>query len=148
MSEINKVALFFVLLALAVGCQSNTGVKQMLSNMDSRKQIMVNISKDTTMINDMIEIMMNNDDSKVMLLGNDKMTMMMMENHGAMIRLMKRDPDMMKSLMTEMMDACKSDSVLSSLISKSIKDNPQMIQMMNKITGDILDLNKVKNIIN
>lgn len=67
---------------------------------------------------------------------------MMMTNHENMLKMMKDNPDMMKGMMTEMMEASKTDTTMMSEMCKSMMDNPKMIDMMkdkkmqsHKMTG-------------
>ena len=121
--------------------QSKTNVKQILSNPDTRKGIMDNIANDSIMSKEMMGAMMNNKNCKMMMQGNEKMTMMT-ENHEKMMKMMKDNPGMMNSMMTDMMEACKSDTSMMSSMCKAMMENKQMKDMMQKKMGGNIDKKK------
>jgi len=144
MKTLQKITLLFVLLALFASCQSNTDVKQILSNQDTRKSVIDSIANDSTMSKEMMASMMNSNNGKMMMQGNEKMSLMMMENHTSMMKMMKDNPGMMQGMMADMMETCKGDSAMMSGMCKTMMENPQMMDMMQKMKGKNTDMNKMK----
>jgi len=152
MKTLQKFILVTILITLSlfVSGQSKTDIKQILSNSDTRKGIMDIIANDSIMSKEMMETMMNNKNCKMMMQGNEKMTMMSMENHGTMMKMMKDNPGMMKSMMSGMMEACKSDTSMMSSMRRAMMDDQQMKDMKQKNMGGNIDkknmdgMNKLK----
>ncbi|MEK7719753.1 MAG: membrane or secreted protein [Bacteroidota bacterium] len=142
MKTLQKITLFIALVALIASCQSNTDVNKIFSNPDTKKAIIDKIANDSNLSKEMVETMMNSNNGKMMMLGNDKMTMMMMmENHG---KMMKDDPGMMKRMMSDMMETCKSDTAMLSSMCKNMMQSPQMMDMMHKNMGGKMDMKGMK----
>ena len=114
MKTLQKIALFIALVALFASCQSKTDVPKILADQDTKKAIMETIANDSNLSKEMMETMMSSENSKMMMKGNEKMSMMMMEDHGTMMKMMKENPAMMQSMMTGMMETCKSDTAMMS----------------------------------
>jgi len=152
MKTLQKFILATVLttLSLFVSGQSKTDLKQILSNSDTRKGIMDIIANDSIMSKEMMGTMMNNKNCKMMMQGDEKMTMMTMENHGTMMKMMKDNPGMMESMMSRMMEACKSDTIMMSSMRRAMMDDQQMKDMEQKKMGGNIDkknmdgMNKLK----
>jgi hypothetical protein len=70
--------------------------------------------------------------------------MMMMENHGTRIQMMKDNPGMMQSMMSDMMEACKSDTSMMSSMCKTMMGNQQMKDMMQKKMDGNKDMKKME----
>jgi hypothetical protein len=154
MKTLQKVASVIVLitLSLSVYGQSGTDVNQILSKPDSRKKIMETIANDSSMSKEMKEAMRNSKNGKMMMQGNEKMTMMktMNENPVMMESMMsdmmekcKTDTLMRKSMMSNMMKACKSDTSMMASMCKTMMGNKQMMDMMQKMKGENKDMNKM-----
>ena len=148
MKTLQKILMLLVLISpfLFASCQSNTDINQILSKSDSRQKIMNIIANDSTMMKEMKEVMMNSKNGKMMMQGNGKMSMMktMSDNPDKMDNMMsemmekcKTDTLMMKSMMSNMMKACKTDTGMMSSMCKTMMGNQQMKDMMQKEMGEI-----------
>ena len=138
MKSLKNIALAFALITLFSSCQSGTDVKQILSNQDTRKDIMNSIAADHSMSVEMMAAMMNGEHGKMIM--HDK-SMMMMKDHSMMQNMMKNDPGMMKDMMNDMMESCKNDSTKMSEMCRSMMGNKPMMDMMNKMQGKDMDMN-------
>lgn len=127
---IPAIALISMLLS---SCQSSPDTEHLLSNKETRQEIMGAVANDPDMTNEMMEAIMNNSGGKMMVMGNHKMTMM--EDHAAMRDMMRDNPVMMHHMMTDMLEACKGDSSLMSGMCKSMMENQQMMNMMQQMNG-------------
>jgi len=132
MKTLQRIAMVIALISLFASCQPRTDVKQILSNSDTRKAIIDTISNDSTMSREMMQAMMNGRNGK----------MLMMENHGTMMKMMQEDPGMMKSMMSDMMETCKSDSGMMCSMCKTMMGNKQMMDMMDKMKEGNKDMKK------
>ena len=155
MKTLQKLLIVIVLIspALFASGQSNTDISQILSKSDSRKKIMDKIANDSTMAKEMKEAMMNSKNGKMMMQGNGKMSMMktMSDNPDKMDNMMsdmmekcKTDTLMMKSVMSNMMKACNSDTGMMSSMCKTMMGNQQMKDMMQKKMGVNKDMKKME----
>lgn len=142
--KLQKGSLAIALIALFASCQSAPTPTQILSNKETRKAIMDSIANDSEMMNEMMEAMMVSENGKTMMMGNEKMNMTMMENHGAMMKMMKDNPSMMEGMMADMMEACKNDTSMMSSMCKTMMGNQQMMDMMDKMKGGKMDMNKME----
>ncbi|MDT3740218.1 MAG: hypothetical protein RO257_12055 [Candidatus Kapabacteria bacterium] len=138
MKSLKIIALAIALITLFSSCQSGTDVKQILSNQDTRKDIMNSIAADHSMSVEMMAAMMNGEHGKMIM--HDK-SMMMMKDHSMMQNMMKNDPGMMKDMMNDMMESCKNDSTKMSEMCRSMMGNKPMMDMMNKMQGKDMDMN-------
>ncbi len=130
MKTLLKTTILMVAVTFFASCQSGSDVKQILSNQDTRKAVIDSIANDSSMSKEMMGAMMNSNNGK----------MMMMENHAAMMKMMKDNPGMMKGMMADMMETCKGDSSMMSDMCKTMMGDPKMMEMMNKMKG----MNKMK----
>ena len=151
MKTLQKILMIIVLVspALFASGQTDKEINQMLSKSDSRKKIMTTIANDSTMSKEMHETMMNSVNGKMMMHGN----MPMMKNMGnnpemtesmmsGMMEKCKTDTLMMKSMMSSMMKACKSDTCMMTSMCKTMMGDPQMKEMMQKNMGGKKDVKK------
>ena len=129
MKRVQKIALSIVLITLFASCQSGTDVNQTLSKTETRMEMMNKIADDSAMSKEMMGTMMNSKNGK----------MMMMENHEAMMKMMKDNPGMMHTMMENMMEACKTDTAMMSGMCKKMMENPQMMDMMQKMKRTKMD---------
>lgn len=134
------------LISLFASCQSTSDPKQLLSNKETRKEIIGIIANDSEMAKEMMEAMMNNTNGKMMMQGNQKMSMMMMEDHAMMMKMMKENPTMMHSMMADMMEACKGDSSMMSGMCKTMMGNQPMMDMMQRMKGENKDMKKMDGV--
>lgn len=116
-----------VLIALFASCQAP---KQVLSESDSRMQIMNDIAQDHEMSKEMMEAIMTGEHGKMLM--HERMNAMMGDK--AMIqKMMKDDPEMSNRMMSVMMETAKNDTTIMSKMCKSMMENPEMMQMMEKM---------------
>ena len=139
MKSLQKIVLPFVLITFFASCQSGTDVNQTLSKAETRMEMMNKIADDSTMSKEMMTAMMNSKNGKMMMMEDGKMPMMM-ENHEAMMKMMKDNPGMMHTMMMKMMEACKSDTSMMSGMCKKMMENPQMMDMMQKMKRTKMDM--------
>jgi len=131
MKNVQKIVMVIVLIAgtmLASG-QSNTDIKQILSNPVTRKTVMDAIVNDSIMAKEMMTTMMNSPNH-----------MKMMKNHESM---MKDNPGMRHSKMDQMMESCKGDTAMMKCkaMMESCKGDTAMMKqkckaMMEECKGD------------
>ncbi len=133
MKAMSKIALAIALITSIVSCQSKVDVNSILSKADTRKEIMDKIADDSTMSNEMMTTMMDSKNGEMMRDG--KLPMVMMENHDAMMKMMKENPGMMHNMMMNIMEACKNDTTMMSGMCKKMMENPQMMDIMQKMKG-------------
>jgi hypothetical protein len=155
MKTLQKIlmVIFLISLALFASGQSNTDINQILSKSDSRKKIMDTIANDSTMMKEMKEAIMKSKNGKMIMHGNCNMSLMktMSDNPDKMDKMMsemmekcKTDTLMMKSMMSNMMKACKSDTSMMSSMCKTMMGDQQMKEMMQKKTGGNKDIKKME----
>ena len=133
MKSLQKLTLLIALITFFASCQSGTDVNQTLSKTETRMEMMNKIADDSTMSKEMMAAMMNSKNEKMMM-------MPMMENHKAMMEMMKDNPGMMHTMMMNMMEASKSDTSMMSGMCKKMMENPQMMDMMQKMKGEKMDM--------
>lgn len=124
MKFLQTTLLAVMIAALFTSCQQGTNAKELLAKDETRKEIMNTIANDSTMHKEMMAAMMSGDHGK-----------MMMGNHDSMMQMMKDNPGMMQGMMNDMMEKCKSDSTMCKNMCKSMMENPQMMNMMQKMKG-------------
>ncbi len=89
-------------LLLMISCKNAVNVDKLLKDETTRNQMFDKIATDHEMMTGFIDVMMKNDHAKMMIKGNKGMKDMMMGD-GNIMRMMKDQPEMMKSMMGEMM---------------------------------------------
>ena len=124
-----KVLFAIVLFTLFASCQTTSNPNKVLSNKETRKEIMDTIANNSEMSKEMMEAMMTNKNCKMMMMGN----------HETMMKMIKDNPGMMQSMMSDMMETCKNDSGMMSSMCKSMMGNQQMMDMMQKMKGENKD---------
>ncbi len=122
-----KSVLLIGLITMFVSCQSGTDVKQILSNADTRKQIISTIVLDSSMHQEMMTAMMHEKKG-------------MMGDHASMMKMMKNDPGMMD----KMMEMCKQDTTMMDGMCKAMMANPKMMDMMKKMKDGNMNMDKMK----
>ena len=135
MKTLQKITLVIGLIALFASCQTKTDVKQVLSNLETRKGIMDTIANHSDMSKEMMVILMNSKNGM----------MLMMENHGTMMKMMQDNPEMMKKMMSDMMEKCKSDTAMMSTMSKTMMGSKEMMDMMEKMKSEKMDIKGKKS---
>lgn len=129
MKKVQKIFFVIALAALFTSCQSGTNTKQILSNADTRKDIMNTIANDSSMYHEMMTAMM--DSKKGMMTGD----------HASMMKMMKDNPGMMN----DMMEMCNKDTAMMGGMCKTMMANPQMMDMMKKMKDGNMDKMKMDN---
>jgi len=132
MKKVQKILFVFALTALFTSCQTGTDAKKILSNADTRKEIMNTIANDSSMHQEMMAAMMNGKNG------------MMMGDHTSMMKMMKENPGMMTGMMNNMMEMCKNDTAMMGGMCKTMMANPQMMDMMKKMKGGNMDMDNMK----
>jgi hypothetical protein len=122
-----KFLWLIALITLFASCQST---KQVLSESDSRINIMTNIASDYEMSKEMMDAIMRGDHGKMLM--HERMKTMM-EDKSMMMKMMKDDPEMTKGIMSGMMETVKADTSMMSRMCKSMMNNPEMMEMMQKM---------------
>ena len=130
MKSFQKLTMLIALIIFFASCQSGTDVNPTLSKAETRMEMMNKIAGDSAMSKEMMATMMNSKNGK----------MVMMENHAAMMKMMKDNPGMMHTMMMNMMEACKSDTAMMSEMCKKMMENPEMMDMMQKMKGTKMDM--------
>ncbi len=140
MNNLPKTALWIALLISIAGCQST---QKMLSKTESKNEIMTTIANDKEMAKEMMQVLMDSKNGKMMMQENEKMNMMM-EQKEMMKKMMKDNPGMMQGMMSGMMEMSKGDSTMMSGMCKSMMENMEMMEMMQKMKGEKKDMNMDK----
>ena len=139
MKPLQKMSALIALITLFASCQRGADVNQTLSKTETRMEMMNKIADDSSMSKEMMATMMKSNNGKMMMMENGNMPMMM-ENNEAMMKMMKDNPAMMQNMMTGMMEACKTDTAMMSGMCKKMMENPQMMDMMEKMKGEKMDM--------
>lgn len=63
--------------------------------------------------------------------------MMMLENHEAMMKMMKGNPSMMDDMMSDMMNTSKTDTSMMSSMCKTMMADKQMMDRMQEMKRKI-----------
>ena len=117
MKIIQKVTLAFGLIGLLYSCQST---HQVLSKSDQRMEVMNEIAANESMSKEMIGILMNDKNSSMLV---------MKEGHAKMMEMMKKDPEMRKSMMAKMMkDNPEMMKESHAKMMEMMKENPEMMK--------------------
>jgi hypothetical protein len=146
MKTLKKVSMLIALIALFASCKPNTDPKQILADKEAKKGIIAEIANNTETVNEMMEVFMNNEKAKMVMLGNEKLNMMVIQNHGTIMKIMKDNPDLMQSMMNDMMEACKNDPQMMTSMCNIMMENKPMMEMMQKMKGDKKGNMDMKNI--
>lgn len=144
MKTLRKSALAIALITLFASCQSTSDPKQVLSNNETRKEIIDAIANSMEMSKEMMEAMMSSKNGKMMMQGNEDMTKMMMENHEVMMKMMKGNPGMMDGMMSDMMNVSKTDTSMMSSMCKAMMGDKQMMDRMQEMKKKNMDMSKMK----
>lgn len=135
MKTLQKITFVALLFTLFSSCQTDGDVTQILSKPETRKEIMDSIANNSEFSQEMIETIWNSKNGRTMMQGNGKMMGRFMGNHEGMMNMFRNNPEMMQNLITDMMDAAKTDSSMISLMSDVIMRNPQMMSRMNRMNN-------------
>jgi hypothetical protein len=127
------MTLAIALLTLFASCQSTSAQVEGLSNKETRNEIMGAIANDSTMSNEMIGAMMKSKNGTMMM---QNQQMMILQNHNAMINMLKANPGMMQGMLSAMMETANGDTSMMSGMIKIMTGNPQMMEMMQNTMGN------------
>ncbi len=134
-NTLKTVIAFTLAIATLSACQQQEDVSTMLKNEDSRKEIYNTIIADHEYSQELMAKMME-DDHTQMMKGNGDMMNIMMSDNADMKAMMKQKPEMMRGMMSNMMNMADSDSSMCSQMMTMMKDRPnmmgQMMEMMHK----------------
>jgi hypothetical protein len=139
MKYLQKIIFAIVLIIMFSSCNSGNDAEQILSNPETKMQIMLTIADDSELMKEILNVMKKNPNSKLML--HDQ-AMFTMKDHNMMYNLMKEDPGMMDSMMTDMMKSCKNDSTMMASMCKSMMEDKQMMDMMKKMEEENMNKNQ------
>ena len=135
MKTLQNLTVAIALIALFSSCQSGVNGKKLLSTPETKTEIMDCIADDSTLCKEMTTKVINSKNGKVAMMGN----------HEAMMNMMKKNPDMMKTIMCDMMESCKNDTAMLHAMCKTMKGNKEMIMGMHDGTcckkGDMKKMN-------
>lgn len=133
MKTLKNLTLSIFLLTLFFSCQNKPEIGPLLSNEETRKEIISAIAEDSVLSKDMMTALMNGKHG----------SMMMMHHNESMMKMMNEHPEMMKDMMSGMMEACKKDtSIMSSMCKMMMNDKEMMKKMMGgKNTMEKMDHN-------
>jgi len=121
MKTLKNLTLSFFLLTLFFSCQNKPDISNLLSNTDTKNEIISSIAQDSVLTKEMMTALMNG-----------KHAMMIIHHSESMMKMMNEHPEMMKGMMTGMMEACKKDtSMMSSMCKMMMTDNDMMKKMMD-----------------
>lgn len=120
MKAFKKIALVITGITMFFSCQSKPDVDKILSNNETRKELIDSIAANSKMSGEMMEALMNRRDGKLM-----------QDYHQNMMKMMKENPEMMKSMIA----ITKSDSSMVCPMCGNMMRNDHMTDTM-KIMHD------------
>jgi len=129
MKAIKKIALVITAIAMLASCQSKPNVNKILANNETRKELIDSIVASSKMSGEMMDALMNRTNEK-----------MMQEYHQKMMKMMKNNPEMMKS----MMEMSKSDSGMVCPMCGKMMGKDHMMDTMKKMHTDRKRINAEK----
>lgn len=116
-----NLTLSFFLLTLFFSCENKPDFTILLSNTENRKEVISTIAQDSVLAKELMAALMNG-----------KHGMMIMNHSESMMKMMNEHPEMMKDMMSGMMEACKKDtSMMSSMCKMMMSDKEMMKKMMD-----------------
>ena len=122
------MGLAIILCTIFASCQSTSSQKNILSNIQTRNEIMQTIANDTMMSKEMIDTMMSHNNGIMMMHQHD---MKMIGNQDSMRNMLKNNKGLMRGMLTGIMETANGDTSMMSGMFNIMKDNPQMMQMMD-----------------
>ena len=132
MKTLQKLLFVIAVMTLFASCQSSVDPSQVLKNTETRTQVMNTIANDSSMSKEMMGALMN---SKTGMMAMQQHAKMMMESQSSLMDMSKNNPGMMNNMMSAMMETAKGDSSMMSGMINTMMGNPQMMRMMQKMTG-------------
>lgn len=118
MKAFTKMALVIAGIAMFASCQSKPDVNKILTNNETRKELIDSIAANSKMSGEMMDALMTRKNGK-----------MMQEYHQNMMKMMKENPEMMKN----MMEMSKSDSSMVCPMCGKMMRNDHMVDSMKKM---------------
>lgn len=116
------------------GCAGQgNGATEILNDEQQREEIMVAISNDQEMMNQMMDHMMKSDYTMQMMEGRPGMMGKMKGNRQIMMNMMEKDTVMAKMMMENMMGLMEKDSTMSKMMGGIMMDNKHMMEMMQQM---------------
>ncbi len=128
MKILQTAGLAVILYIIFASCQSTSTQKNILSNTQTRNEIMQTIANDTVMCKEMLGTMMSHNNGMMMMHQHD---MMMIGNQDSMRNMLKNNKSLMRGMLTGIMETANGDTSMMSGMYNIMKDNPQMVQMMD-----------------
>jgi hypothetical protein len=128
MKIVQTMGLAIILCTIFASCQSTSSQKNILSNIQTRNEIMQTIANDTMMSKEMIDTMMSHNNGIMMMHQHD---MKMIGNQDSMRNMLKNNKGLMRGMLTGIMETANGDTSMMSGMFNIMKDNPQMMQMMD-----------------
>lgn len=126
-----KVIPVLMLMVIITGCTGKAqNTAEILKDGQRREEIMVAISNDHDMMNEMMDHMMKSDHAMQMIEGHQGMMRKMMGNRQMMMNMMEKDTVMAKMMMDNMMDMMEKDSTMSNMMGGMMMRNKHMMGMM------------------
>lgn len=123
-----------MLMVMITGCTDQAkSTAEILQDGQRREEIMVAISKDHDMMNEMMDHMMKNDYAIQMMEGHQGMIGKMMSNRQMMMNMMEKDTAMAKMMMDNMMGIMEKDSTMSNIMGGMMMGNKHMMSMMQQM---------------
>jgi hypothetical protein len=142
--------LFSMLTLLTLSSYSQkVDVKELLNKPETRTEIFNIIAGDHELMMEFMNVMKKNEHASMMMKSDNHQSMkmnkdtsvmkcnhMMMEN-GKMMEMMKKNPEMMKGMMSmmgnmmgNMMEMCEKDTTMRSMMTEIMAQHPEMMKMM------------------
>ena len=105
--------------SMFAACTNNPNVNQLLANKETRTAIIDTIANDDKMSREMMNAMMNSRDS-------------MQQHIGVMMEMMRDNPGMMNTMMSNLMEASKKDSNIMIHMYENMMSNQEMMGRMKQ----------------
>ena len=105
--------------SLFAACTNSPNVNQLLANKETRTAIIDTIANDDKMAREMMNAMMNSRDS-------------MQQHIGVMMEMMRENPGMMNTMMSNLMEASKTDSNIMIHMYENMMGNQEMMDRMKQ----------------
>ena len=126
---------FVAMTALWVGCGQQADVNTMLKNADSKDKLFSAIVSDHELMTEFMDKMMSNEHAMMMVKGNEKMMGMVMSG-GNMINMMKDKPEMMHSMMTDILKDGKMMGHMMQMMGEEGMMSEECMQSCMKMMAD------------
>ena len=135
MKTIRNFGLLVITITVITSTQSNAQqqtIEELLTDPQTRVEIMKTICNDHELMNEMMEQLMQNDHAMQMMTGNHQMVQNMMSNRVMMMGMMKKDTATTMMMMDNMMQMMESDFVMCKMMGDAMMDNQHMMGMIGK----------------